>query len=71
MSSCRAQSGHRRSSASREASFGPAQLRESSGTGAPVIPDLIVMSDELDSGSGVAFVPAPEALPLHHTACSR
>jgi ligand-binding sensor domain-containing protein len=52
------------------ARLSPAQLGESSGTGDPVAPELIVTSDALDSGLRVAFFPAPEALPLYHTALS-
>ncbi|HEX5099057.1 MAG TPA: hypothetical protein VFV94_06130, partial [Polyangiaceae bacterium] len=46
----------------------PQQLTESAGTGDPVTPDRIVTSRDLDSELRVALFPAPEALPLYHTA---
>jgi hypothetical protein len=50
------------------ARLSPAQLTVSAGTGAPVTPDRIVTSTELDSGLRVALFPAPESLPLYHRA---
>jgi hypothetical protein len=50
------------------ARLSPTQLTMSAGSGAPVTPERVVTSDELDSGLRVALFPAPEALPLYHTA---
>jgi len=50
------------------ARLSPAQLTASRGTGDPVTPDRIVTSSELESELRIALFPAPEALPLYHTA---
>jgi hypothetical protein len=50
------------------ARLAPAQLLETRGSGDPVTPDRVITSDELDSDLRVALFPAPEALPLYHTA---
>jgi hypothetical protein len=50
------------------ARLSPTQLTESAGTGDPVTPDRVVTSRDLDSELRLALFPAPEALPLFHTA---
>ena len=50
------------------ARLSPTQLTESAGSGDPVTPDRIVTSRDLDSELRIALFPAPEALPLYHTA---
>lgn len=50
------------------ARLSPTQLTESAGSGDPVTPDRIVVSRDLDSELRIALFPAPEALPLYHTA---
>lgn len=50
------------------ARLSPTQLTVSSGSGAPVTPEVVITSDELDSDLRVALFPAPDNLPLYHTA---
>ena len=50
------------------ARLAPAQLTESRGSGDPLTPERVITSEELDSDLRVALFPAPEALPLYHTA---
>ncbi len=47
------------------ARLAPAQLGTSSGPGAPTVPTTIVSSANIGSAVGLAFYPAPAALPLY------
>ncbi len=47
------------------ARLAPSQLGTSAEPGAPATPETIVTSADLGAGRGIAFFPAPAALPLH------
>lgn len=47
------------------ARLAPSQLGTSSGSGDPTIPATVITSADIGYASGIAFFPAPSALPLH------